>query len=498
MSFLLGIDNGGTMVKAGLYDLSGNVVALSSSEMPSILGLNGEVERDLNQLWAINCQVIKDIISKSGVKSSEIIGISVAGHGNGIYLVDKDGKALGKGIYSTDMRAKNYVARFEKNGVCDRIAAKTMQTLYPGQMAPLLAWLNDNEPENLKKVAWALGCIDYLRYCLTGEVSAEITNMSASSLLNQETQNYDDYILAEMGISDCRSILPVLKQSCQITGHVNSKAALETGLSEGTPVAGGMIDITACAIATGITDESRLCLVAGTWSINEFISRRPLFAKGLLLTSVYCIEDYYMITDGSMTSANNLEWFLKAFFEKGKEKELYYEAAENLLRSTEPEDSEIVFLPFLYGTNADADAKSCFIGIDGRHSKAHMIRAVYEGVVFSHRMHIEKLLELRSEMPLAIRMAGGVTKSEIWSQMFADIIQLPIEISSSTELGTKGAAMCAGVSVDVFADLEDAAKVFSKVIKTYEPNLKKRKIYDQKYKRYKQVIKTLSPLWSQW
>ena len=165
--------------------------------------------------------------------------------------------------------------------------------------------------------------------------------------------------------------------------------------------------------------------------------------------------------------------------------------------TSEEDESEIIFLPFLFGTNADADAKACFLGLCSWHSKAHMLRAVYEGIVFSHKMHIDKLLCLR-DAPEAVRIAGGVVKSGIWLQMFADILQKPIEISSGTELGTMGAAMCAGVAAEVYTSLNDATKAFSKVVCTYLPDEGNISIYEKKYKRYQNAISCLSGLWKEW
>ena len=496
--FLLGLDNGGTLVKAGLYSVSGNAVAFASEEIPSILGRDGFVERDMDVLWEKNCRVIKDVIAKADIDPSCVVCVSVSGHGNGLYLVDKDLKPVMNGVYSTDMRAKGYVELFNETGVCDSILPKTMQTLYPGQLPVLLRWMGDNRPETLAKARWALGCNDYIRLCLTGEAYAEITNMSAASVLNQNTRCYDDDILKAMGIEDCKALLPPLGQSCGVCGRVNAKSAKETGLVEGTPVAGGLIDLTSCAIATGLTDESRLCLIAGTWGINEFVSKKPVFSKGLLLTSVYCIDGYYLVTDGSMTSASNLEWFLREFFEYERQKakaqgKKVYAAADAMVEATAPEDSAVIFLPFLYGTNVDANAKSCFLGLSGWHTNAQLLRAVFEGIVCSHRMHIEKLLALR-DRPEAVRMAGGVTKSSVWVQMFADALQMPIEISDVEELGTMGVAMCAGVAAGEYGSLYEASGAFFGVSHICRPDSTKKDIYDKKYELYKKTIECLAPI----
>jgi len=496
--YLLGLDNGGTMVKAGLYRTDGAAAAFASAQIPSEIGREGYVERDMDLLWETNCRVIREAVAKAKVNPADIIGVSVSGHGNGLYLVDKDHRPVMNGIYSTDLRAKEYVDRFHASDARARIVQKTMQTLYAGQFPPLLAWLSDHRPDVIRKAKRALGCNDYIRLRLTGEAFGEITSMSAASVLDQNTRDYDDEILETMGIAHCRELLPPLAQSCAVCGRVTQEAARQTGLCEGTPVAGGLIDLTACAIATGLTDETRLCIIAGTWSINEFISREPLFTEGMLLTSVYCIDDYYLVTDGSMTSASNLDWFLREFFREEKARGDVYGVANAMVESVAPDESTVVFLPFLYGTNVDADAKSCFLGLSGWHKKAHMLRAVYEGVAFSHRMHVERLLGLRDTPPAAIRMAGGVTKSRPWVQVFSDILQMPIEISDHTELGTLGVAMCAGVAVGEYASLHKASQVFSRISYTCEPDVSRKDIYEKKYALYKNAIRWLAPVWKDW
>lgn len=488
--YLLGLDNGGTYVKAGLYRANGEAAAFASQEITAIMGRGGTVERDMDALWATNCSVVREVIVRAGIHPRDIACVSVSGHGNGLYLVNEALRPVMNGIYSTDMRAKDYVERFRESGVLDRIFPKVMQALYPGQFPPLLAWLSDNKPELLNRAKWALGCNDYIRLKLTGKAFAEITNTSAASVLDQNKRDYDAAILEEMGIGHCARLLAPLKQSCEVCGRVNAAAAAQTGLLQGTPVAGGMIDLTACAVATGLVDKSRLCVIAGTWGINEFVWDSPLVSPEILLTSVYGIDGWYLVTDGSMTSASNLEWFLR---ECGEEHA--YKEADALVQSTAPQDSSVIFLPFLYGTNLGVDVKGGFLGLAGWHTKAHLLRAVFEGVVFSHCTHIERLLKLRGGMPEAIRMAGGVSRSEVWVQMFADALGLPIEISDHAELGTLGVAMCAGVAVGYFDSLKEASQTMSRVSRVVQPNPSNKAVYDEKYSRYRQVIEALEPVW---
>ena len=497
--YVLGVDNGGTVIKAALYDLAGNEVALASSKTEMIMPKPGYTERDANELWEANAQAIASVIRQSGVETSDIAAVSTTGHGNGLYLVDESGDPVYPGIYSTDARAQEYVDRWYANGTFDKVFSKTLQSIWSGQPVALLAWFRDHKPEILQKARWIFMCKDYIRYRLTGEPYAEITDVSGSSLMNVRDVKYDRELLQDFGIEQCQNMLPPLKYSAEICGYVTKEASERTGLQEGTPVAGGLFDIDACAIATGITDDEKLCIIAGTWSINQYISKQSVASKSLFMTSLYCMPGHWLATEASPTSASNLEWFVTEFLEDQRTPSVeagksVYEQCNDLVESIPPEDSQIIFLPFLYGSNVEADAKACFLGLKGWHHKAHILRALYEGVVFSHKMHTEKLLAYR-EMPKVARITGGAARSEVWCQIFADVLQIPIEITSGTELGTLGAAMCAGVATGYFPSLESASESMVHVVRTIVPNPEKKAIYEKKYDNYKKTLETLVSLW---
>lgn len=494
--YLLGIDNGGTLIKAAIYDMRGKEIAVSCRKTELLMPYPGFTERNMNEMWQANVKAIREVVEKSGVNPKDISGVATTGHGNGMYLIGYDGKPAYNGIISTDSRANSYIDKWRKEGVFDGILPITMQSIWAGQPVSLLAWFRDNNKEVLERTKYIFMCKDFIRYMLTGEAYAEITDISGSNLMNIRDVKYDLDLLKIFGLENIMSKLPPIKYSTEVCGYITDEVAELTGLEEGIPVAGGLFDIDASAIATGITEENQLCLVAGTWSINEYISKKPVIQKDLFMTSLYCMEGHWLITEASPTSANNLEWFVGQFIDElDKGGKSSYEYCNELVESTSPEDSNIVFLPFLFGSNVGLDAKSAFIGINGWHSKAHILRALYEGVVYSHRYHIEKLLELR-ERPKSIRMAGGVVKSKVWVQMFADILQTPIEVTTSTELGALGAAICAGVAGDAFKSFDEAADSMVNIGYVCNPNELKKEVYDKKYKLYLETIKSLSSLWS--
>ena len=158
--YVLGIDNGGTVIKAVLYNLNGQEVAAASSKAEMSIPKPGHTERDANELWEANVQAIASVIRESAVKADDIVGVSTTGHGNGLYLVDESGTPVYQGIYSTDARGQGYVDGWYEDGTFDKVLPKTMQSIWSGQPVALLAWFRDHRPEPLEKARWIFMCKD--------------------------------------------------------------------------------------------------------------------------------------------------------------------------------------------------------------------------------------------------------------------------------------------------------------------------------------------------
>ena len=351
--YLMGLDNGGTMVKAALYDLEGHEVALASRKVEMLRSLPGHTERDCDVFFNANIEVIKEVLEKSGVKGEEVIGMAITGHGNGVYLVKEDGSTACNGIISTDSRAKDYVEMWYEDGTAEKVLPFTMQSVWAGQPIPILRWFKDNDKKVLDDTKWVFSCKDYVRFRLTGEAYGEITDMSGSGLMNVKEARYDADLLKEFGLQECIDKLPPLKSSEDICGYITKEIADITGLKEGTPVAGGSMDTHVSAIATGAVEKDKLCIVAGTWSINEYVDTVPVIDKDLFMTSFFPIDGHYLIMEASPTSASNLEWYLSEIMKdiKLEEGTSIYELSNELVQSVEADEANIIFLPFLYGTN---------------------------------------------------------------------------------------------------------------------------------------------------
>lgn len=501
MKYLLGIDNGGTMSKAAVFDLAGRELAVAGRPVRVSEPHPGWSERDMDALWRDTAAAIREAVAKAGVNPAEIAAVACTGHGNGLYLVDAAGVPVRPAINSTDQRAQAIVAQWRADGVDVRALPRTTQCVWPAQPNALLAWLRAHEPAALDRAAAVLMCKDFIRFRLTGEIAAELTDMSGTSLMNVVTGQYDDEVLRLFGIEDCQHLLPRLVKTADLCGRVTAAAAAETGLQAGTPVAGGMFDIDACGLASGMVDEKPMSLVAGTWGNNQYIARAPLVDRELFMTSCYSIPGWYLMLEGSPTSAANLDWFVREWF--GAEHEAAARAGRSIHEQCLDEalgvpagDAVPVFLPFLYGSNATPGAKAGLVGLEGRHTRAHVMRAVCEGIVFAHQTHLERLLKFRPR-PEVIRFTGGAARSEGWVQMFADSFQIPIEIPAGSELGALGAAIAAAVAAGLYTGYAEAVRAMTRIARRQEPDPARKGIYGERYARYHRVIRALEGVWPQ-
>ncbi|MCL2833495.1 MAG: carbohydrate kinase [Treponema sp.] len=495
--FVLGIDNGGTIIKAAIFNLDGKEIAVASRQTAVINPRPGYTERDMDELWRQNCSCIKEVLYASGIDPNEVAGVGICGHGKGLYAWGKNGKPAYNGIISTDNRAWQYPQKWKDSGVFDSLYPKLGQQIMACQPVSLLAWLKDHERSVYDSIQWVFSVTDYIRFCLTGEAYSEATNISGSGLMNVRDVKTEEEMLQAFGIGEIYGKIPPLKYSADLCGKITAEAARLTGLPEGTCVAGGMFDIDACAVAMSITKPEQLCTITGTWSINEFIAAKPITGTCIAMNSLYAVPGWYLIEESSATGAGNLEWVIKNLYEhEVPEGENIYPLLNKKAASIDPGSCDVFFLPFLYGSNRHPLAKASFIGLTSYHTKYHMLRAVYEGAAFSAKHHINKLLSVR-EKPAAVRLAGGAANSALWVQIYADVLELPVEtVAGVKELGAMGAGMAAAVSAGLFRDCAQAADSMVKISAPVMPNSKLSAVYRKKFETYNMICEALDKVWN--
>lgn len=496
--WLIGIDAGGTMTKAALFDTNGRERACERFPNQMLFPAPGHTERDADAMWRAAASAVRLLMERTGVAPGEIAGVSTAGYGSGLYVVDRAGDPVRPGIVSTDTRATNLVERWRKDGRFAQHSPRIQQRLWCGHSMTLMAWLAENEPEVVARAHSVLFCKDFLRGRLTGDISSDPTDGGISGLMDNVSRGYPKEVLRDLGLEAWLDKLPPLGPSEAVVGGVTARAAEETGLLAGTPVVRGLVDVTAASIASGITEASRLAVVAGTFSINQTLHRTPRLEHLPFLQSPYPIDGLYLATEGAATSAGNLEWFCKSVLMAGRNPDpggrSIYDICNEAVGESLERPNDILFLPYLFGGPDGAPAG--FLGLSAGHQFGDVVRAIYEGIAFAHKVDIELLLSGRDAAhPQAIRLAGGAARSTIWAQIFADVLELPVELTEGSELGALGVAITASVGLGIHADFRTAIGSMVRVSRRFEPQARRFPALREKYARFKTATAAMSSLW---
>lgn len=496
--YFLTIDNGGTNTKAIIFDTFGKQLGVSSFPTMRIEENSGFHEIDLNVLWLSICDAIKKAILDANINPQKIVGISCVGHGKGLYMLDHSKRVFTNGILSTDSRGVELAANFENR--LSEIFSISHQHVMTSQSPILLNWIKNNKPEIYSNIGYVLSAKDFVRSRLTGEVYQEYGDASGNNILNLETKEYDSKLFDFFDIPEMMDKMPPLKKYDELCGFVSDEAALETGLNVKTPVFGGMFDIDACSIGTGVLNDDYFSVIAGTWNINVFPSNKRADLKSGLMNSIYPTGDN-LVEASSATSAGNLEMTLQSLM--GEEiknatenNRSIYDILEDFLLHTDASFSKVVFFPFLYGSNVNPDAEGAYIGIQSNTTKSSMVRAVYEGIVFSHRYHIEQLLKVLGKKPKAIRLSGGGTNSDAWVQMFSNILNIPIQLVEATEIGGLGGAIGSAIGSGIYENIDEAVKKMVHLRSESIPDNQQSNIYENKYQMYLKLLGSLDNTWN--
>lgn len=490
-NYFMGIDNGGSTTKCVIFDQNGARISSASARIKVSKPSEGFIERDASEFWDANCSVIRQALEKSGLDPEDITAISMCGYGGGLVLVDSSGIPVYPIIVSTDSRATDLLMEFQANGTDDAVYQYTYQRLWAGQPGMLLPWFSINRPDILSNASHIMALKDYLRFRLTNVIGTEMTDASNTNLFNIHSQTFDPKILSLLNIGQCFSMLPKrVFRPYEVAGYITEEAAQKTGLCPGTPVAAGLYDVASCTLASSIFDENNLAVIIGTWSISGHLTRHLEECEEKNNAMMAFLDGWYFSEESSPTSASNLDWFIEQFYQKfSSEGADIYEHCNQIVAALNPEDSDLIFLPYLYGSNSAPQARAAFFNLAGHHTSDHILAAVYEGILFSLLSHVRTLTD--GKLPDSVRFSGGVSRSPIWCQMLSDILGVPIEVMNCEELGAMGAAILASIAAGVYPNYQEAANHMCSIAKVYHPDRSRTEIYKKKYLQYQKAVRSL-------
>ena len=471
MQYFLGIDCGLTAVKAAIVDERGRLLSEHAAATPlQGLYMNGKVLRDR----VFEC--VREAIRKSGVNSARISAVGLSGHGNGLYALDENDDVV---IAVSSMFDLNQAAvnEFQNSKDYQRFIQITNQFCWGGQPMQILKDLKARDICQYNRIRSILFCKDYIRFCLTGEKVTDYSDFAAGALGEGELGAE----LCEMlGISEMVRAMPVSVRCDEIAGRVTAGAAAASGLSVGTPVVGGGIDLYVCMTGVGITAPGCCSVTAGTWGVTAAFSDDIANLSQLTQCCRFLPDISQAAIVSGPTSCVNLEWFMHSI-----RPELTFEEANEIALSYAPDEVKMLYLPYLYRDMAHPAISGAFRDLSPSDTWREMLRAVFEGVCFAHRLQLDRLRAAGVQID-RVRMSGGATQSKAWRRIMCDILGVPLEIPSERQAGLVGASMMAAVGTGIYTDLEEAARSMTSINETCIPE--NTKAYEEKYQQFLRMV----------
>jgi xylulokinase len=358
-----------------------------------------------------------------------------------------------------------------------------------GFTLPKVLWLRRHEPEAFKQLATVLLAKDYVRFRLTGVLATEPSDASATLMYDTAHLRWSTDILDAVGLS--RSLVPDVGGSAEVLGTVTSDAGSLTGLAVGTPVVGGGADNACGAAGVGVVAAGEAVASWGTSGTVLAPMAEPRVDPGLRAhTFCHVVPKTWYLMGVVLSAGGAFAWYRDQVA-----RELAGDKDANIRLNADAERvgagaGGVTFLPYLQGERTplrDAAARGAFLGLSIAHTRAHLTRAVLEGVCFALRDSVSILQELGLS-PGELLLTGGGAKSPFVRRLQADIYGLPVSTVNREEGPAFGAALLAAVGVGAFADLSSAARATLTRSEREAPDPATQSAYADAYARFRACV----------
>jgi len=499
-------------------DHSGAVIASASADHANFASPRpGWAEQDPRDWWRACGEAVRKALQSSSVGADEIECVGFSGQMHGAVLLDAADEVVRPAIIWCDQRSEAQCNELLKMFGRDTIIRLTCNPPLTNFTLTKLLWVRENEPRNWDRVAHVMLPKDYVRFRLTGERAIDMADASGTLMLDVANRRWSKEILNKTGIAE--KMLPALYESPQVCGRVSADGAAATGLKAGTPVVAGAGDQAAGAVGMGIARAGAVSATIGTSGVVFAATDRPaLDPQGRLHTFCHAIPGRWHVMGVTQAAGLSLRWFRDQFgvaSRNGADRSLDARAHEQPgsrqnsqagLQKKDPYDvlaeeaagvpagSDGAFwVPYLMGERTphlDPNARAAMVGLTASHTRAHVIRAVMEGVAFS----LKDTFTIFDEMKIpvtSIRLGGGGARSPLWRQIQADVYGHEVEIVAAEEGAAYGAAILAGVGAGGWKSVDEACDRVVKVAKRIEPNAAASKAMQAAYQTYRKIYPAL-------
>ena len=481
--YLLGIDVGTTGTKALLFREDGQLMGQAYRGYPMHNSKVGYSEQNAEDWWNAVVDTVREVCASKDV-SANVAAISLSLQGGTVVPVDQKGDPLRLAMVWNDSRCADQKNAFlEAFGDASVLYEKTGWSLFDGLPLMQIRWIKENEPEIFAKTHKFLTVPDYITYRMTGKAAIDMADVGINQLVDIRAGRYDPELLAFAGIDESK--LPSLVSSGEVIGNLTPEAAERLGLTTDTLLVAGAHDQYAVALGAGAMQEGDILIGSGTSWVVTSISDNPDFASGLSI-SISAVPGKWGSLEELSCGGVYMDWWRKKLTVDANGEPIPYEVINREASLRRAAEDGLYFFP---GTGLSDDhthlQKTTFFGLDLSHDRYHMIRAIMEGIAFQIVWILGHFRNKPSQQQGLI-LSGGASKSALWSQLVADIANLPVRIPEVADLACVGAAVLAGVGCGLYKDLAEGYKTLAVPDKVVLPNpeqAEKYRVYLEKYQK---------------
>lgn len=504
MAYYLGLDIGTSATKVIIINEQGTVRAVADSPHEISMPQPGWSEQNPDWWYDASCKATQKAIHGAGISKDDIKAVGFSGqmHGSVFLPANADPsnpKPIRPALLWNDQRTAKQCESIEKAaGGRDQLIKMVSNPALTGLTAPKILWLKENEPENYTKTKALLLPKDYVRFRMTGEMAIDVGDASGTLLLNPKIRNWHNELISKIGLD--KEILPAVVESVEQTGTVTKQAAADFGLPAGLPVIAGSGDQMTGAVGMGVVSQGLVSATLGTSGVIFAHSGNNLPDDPMGRVQIMCsaVPGEYCVYGCMLSAAGAMQWFKDTFATNVSFEQLDQEASQ-----INPGADGLIFLPYLTGERCphpDPLARGSFVGLTLMHTRAHLTRAVLEGVAFG----MAGILDLVRSMginPTEIRLGGGGAKSKLWRNIQTNAYQTPATLLNTAEGSAYGAAILAGVGIGIWSTVQQACEACLQETDRTIPDQKliskysqARQVYDDLYPAFKPHFASLSSI----
>jgi len=407
---------------------------------------------------------------------------------HGAVMLDEQGSVVRPALIWCDVRTEKQCRDLTAKIGHERLIQLTCNPALANFTLTKLLWVRENEPENWKRVRAVMLPKDYVRFRLTGELATDMADASGTLLLDVANRRWSREMLQAAEIDE--KSLPSLYESTDVCGKASSQGAAETGLRVGTPVVAGAGDQAAGATGMGIVAAGTVSATIGTSGVVFAATDRPaLDPRGRVHTFCHAIPGRWHVMGVTQAAGLSLRWFRDTFATDSSGARESYDRLTAEAAKISPGSDGLLWTPYLMGERTphlDSNARGALVGLTASHTRAHVVRAILEGVAFSLRDTFTLFREMNVPVT-SIRLGGGGARSPLWRQIQADVYGHAVEIVEAEEGAAYGAALLAGVGVGLWPTVDAACAATVRVVTRVNPQPSAVAVLNASYSAFRRI-----------